>query len=169
MLDVAGIGGTLSLSAGQTLTSEGTVQGNVYAPPGAVMAPGPPAGTLTVSGNVILEGLLVLEPDRDYTPLPCDRLASTGGTLLYNGSLLVTNVGAPLRVENTSPLFPSGVTGLTGPIILATNGAHGYTYTWQNGIATPGSVTVVAVTPPATPPALSVRREADAIEISWPA
>ena len=169
MLDVAGIGGTLSLSAGQTLTGEGTVQGNVYAPPGAVMAPGHPVGTLTVSGNVILEGLLVLELDRDHTPLPCDRLASTVGTLSYNGSLLVTNVGAPLQVGDTFPLFPSGVTGFTGPIILATNDVHGYTYTWQNDIATLGSITVVAVTPPATPPALSVRREADATEISWPA
>jgi autotransporter-associated beta strand protein len=173
-LDVSGIGGTLTLNSGQTLGGKGTVSGQVTAEAGSVVSPGASVGTLTVSGHVSLNGLLLMELDRTNAPFNSDRLLSSGGTITYGGSLLVTNIGPALQVDDTFQLFPAGVTGFGANITLATTDATGNTYTWQNNVATLGSVKVLSVTPPTppvnpTPTNIVVSVSGGNLNLSWPA
>jgi autotransporter-associated beta strand protein len=169
-LDVNGIGGTLTLSSGQTLGGSGNVTGEVVAPAGSIVAPGASVGTMTVSGNVSLGGQLLMELNRTNAPFNCDRLVSSGGTITYGGSLLVTNIGPALQVSNTFQLFPSGVPAYTGNTTLATTDASGAVYTWQNDIATLGSVKVLSVTAPVntTPTNIVASVSGGNLNLSWP-
>ena len=104
---------TLTLNSGQTLKGSGTVSGNVIASPGSIVNPGDKVGTLNVSGSLSLGGTLMLELNRTNTPNNCDRLNATGG-VVYGGTLVVTNVGPALQVNDTFHLFSGGVNGFTG-------------------------------------------------------
>jgi fibronectin-binding autotransporter adhesin len=170
-LDLAGIGGTLTLTSGQTLGGSGTVAGAVDAPAGSTVAPGASVGTLTVSGNVTLNGNLHMELNRTNAPFNCDRLVSSGGTITYGGSLQVTNIGPALQVNDTFQLFPSGVAGFGGNITLATTDATGATYTWQNNIATLGSVKVLTVSGAVNPVPTNIVATVSGgnLNLSWPA
>jgi autotransporter-associated beta strand protein len=168
-LDVSGIGGTLALSGGQTLGGSGTVTGEVVAPVGSTVSPGASVGTLTVSGNVSLGGLLQMELNRTNSPFNCDRLVSSGGTITYGGSLLITNIGPVLQVNDTFQVFPSGV-GAFGVVTVATTDASGNIYTWQNDIASLGSVKVLSVTAPVntTPTNIVASVSGGNLNLSWP-
>jgi fibronectin-binding autotransporter adhesin len=169
-LDVSGIGGTLTLISGQTLGGSGTVAGDVIAPTDSTVSPGASIGTLTVGGNVSLGGTLLMECNRTNAPFNCDRLVSSGGTITYGGSLLVTNIGPVLQVNDTFQLFPTGVPAYTGNTTLATTDALGATYTWQNDIATLGSVKVLSVTGlvNTTPTNIVATVSGGNLNLSWP-
>jgi autotransporter-associated beta strand protein len=169
-LDVSGIGGTLNLSSGQTLGGSGNVAGEVVAPAGSTVAPGASVGTLTVSGNVSLGGQLQMELNRTNAPFNCDRLVSSGGTITYGGTLLITNIGPTLQVNDTFQIFPSGVPAYTGNTTLATTDASGATYTWQNDIASLGSVKVLSVTGlvNTTPTNIVASVSGGNLNLSWP-
>lgn len=172
-LDVAGIGGTLTLSAGQTLAGNGTVAGGVNAPVGSIVSPGASVGTLTVTGNINLAGTLLLELNRTNTPSNCDQLVSSGGSITYGGLLVVTNIGPALQVGDTFHLFPTAVSGFSG-IALAATDATGNVYTWTNRIGSDGSIQVLSVTPPAppvdpNPTNLVISVGSGNLTLSWPA
>lgn len=164
--------GTLTLNSGQTLGGNGTVSGIVVASAGATVAPGGSIGTLTVSGNVTLNGKLLMEVNRTNTPLNCDRLVSSGGTITYGGTLSVTNIGPTLQVNDTFQLFTAAVSGF-GAFALATTDASGYTYSWTNKTGIDGSVQVLTVTPPAppvdpTPTNIVFSASGGNLTLSWP-
>lgn len=54
--DVSALTGGFTLNAGETLAGTGTVLGNVSDASTAIIAPGTGAGTLTVNGNLVLNG-----------------------------------------------------------------------------------------------------------------
>jgi len=168
-LDLSGIGGTLALSSGQTLGGNGTVAGVVSAPAGSTVSPGASVGTLTVSGNVALNGNLLMECNRTNTPVNCDRLVSSGGTITYGGTLSVTNIGPALQVGDTFQLFPSAV-GTFSAINLATTDATGNTYVWTNKVALNGSVEVLGVTPAVNPlpGGIGYSLSGNTLTLSWP-
>ncbi len=170
-LDVSAAGGTLTLNSGQTLGGTGNVAGAVVASAGSTVSPGSSVGTLTVSGNVSLTGLLLMELNRTNAPLNCDRLVSSDGTISYGGSLLVTNIGPVLQVNDTFQVFPSGVTGFGANITVAPTDATGNSYTWQNNIATLGSVKVLSVTAPVNPNPTNITASVtgSTLHLSWPA
>jgi autotransporter-associated beta strand protein len=172
-LDVTGIGGTLSLTGGQTLAGQGTVAGAVHAPAGSIVSPGASVGTLTVTGNIHLAGTLLLELNRTNTPSNCDTLVSSGGSITYGGLLVVTNIGPALQAGDTFHLFPTAVSGFAG-VTLATTDATGNVYTWTNRIGSNGSIQVLSVTPPAppvnpNPTNLLVSVSGSNLTLSWPA
>jgi autotransporter-associated beta strand protein len=169
VLDVTGrADGTLTLNSGQTLKGNGTVTGVVSASAGSTVSPGGSVGTLTVSGNVTLNGLLLMELNRTNAQT-ADRLIS-GGTITYGGSLLVTNIGPALQVNDTFQVFPSGVTGFGANIAIASTDATGNTYTWQNDIGTLGSVKVLGVTSPVNPNPTNIVAivSSGSLNLSWP-
>ncbi len=85
--------GTLTLTAGQTLTGNGTVKGNVVAGNGAVLAPGVAIGTLAFNNNLTLGGGSVTVMGINKGSVPSNDLAQVSGTLIYGGTLTITNLG----------------------------------------------------------------------------
>ena len=162
--DVTGAGGTLTLNSGQTLGGKGTVTGSLVASAGSTIAPGTSVGTLTVSDAITLGGGMVMELDRSLTP-NCDRLISTSGTITGGGTLNVTNIGPALQVGDTFQMFASGVSGITATL-QATDWRNLRTYTWQDNIATSGSIKVLSSTPLA-PPILGLNRSGNTLTFSW--
>ena len=169
-LNIARNDGTLSLTSGQTLTGTGTVGGNVNAQSGSIINPGGvnAIGTFTISGNTAFGGKLLMELNRTNTPVNCDQL-TIGGTPTYGGTLSVTNLGQTLQVGDTFQLFSTGVSGFT--VNLATNDATGYKYTWNNNLASLGSITVATVASPVNPAPTNLVAviNGNKLELSWPA
>jgi fibronectin-binding autotransporter adhesin len=162
--DVSAAGGTLTLNSGQTLGGNGTVTGNVIASAGSTIAPGTSVGTLTVAGNVTLGGGMTMELNRSLAP-NSDRLAVSGGSITGGGTLTTTNIGPALQVGDTFQLFASGVPGITANL-QTTDVLNAATYTWQNNIASSGSITVQSVTP-ITAPTLNVAQTGNSLAFSW--
>ena len=167
--DVTTTGSPLTLNSGQTLSGSGTVKGGVIASAGSTIAPGNSVGTLTVVGNVTLGGNLLMELNRTNSQT-CDHLVSSGGTITYGGSLVVTNIGPALQANDTFQLFLSGVGGFGANITLATTDANGVVYTWENDIATSGSVKVLSVTSAVNlnPPQIQMSVTATTLHLGWP-
>jgi fibronectin-binding autotransporter adhesin len=160
--------GKLTLLTNQTLMGGGVLNGELATLPGSIVNPGANVGTLTVNGNITLGGQLRLELNRGLTPNH-DVLTNSSGTITYSGTLTVTNIGAALEVNDKFQLFPGAVTAFGG-IALATNDATGNIYTWQNDIATDGSITVLTVTPAINPnpPVLQGAFAGGVLNLSWP-
>jgi fibronectin-binding autotransporter adhesin len=161
--------GSLYLNNGQTLKGGGTVNGSVIALAGATVAPGNSVGTLNVQGNITLGGTLQMELNRTNTPNNSDRLTASG-TITYGGTLTATNIGPALQTNDTFQLFPSGVSGFTA-FNLATNDGNNKVYTWQNNIATLGSIKVLTVAQGVnlTPTNITLNFNGNALDLSWPA
>ncbi len=172
-LDVSGRSDqTLTLNAGQTLTGKGSLNGNLVASPGSIVAPGGTitAGTFTVANNASLNGTLLVNLDNTNTP-NSSQIVSTSGTITYAGTLSVTNTGPTLQVGNTFQLFPSAVTTFAN-INLPTTDASGDTYTWNDRINVNGSITVATVTPPGTinpnPGKIQFSISGSTLSLAWP-
>jgi autotransporter-associated beta strand protein len=171
-LDVSGIGGTLTLSSGQTLGGNGTVAGNVVAPVGSAVSPGSSIGTLTVAGNINLSGTLLMELNRTNAPSNCDQLTNTSGTITYGGDLVVSNIGPSLVAGDTFQLFPSAVSGFASVSLPATNDL-GYAYSWTNKVAVNGSIQLLSVIippPPVDPTPTNIVSSVGGgnLTLSWP-
>jgi fibronectin-binding autotransporter adhesin len=161
--------GTLNVNSGQTLKGGGTVNGNVNALAGSTVAPGNSVGTLNVQGNVTLAGTLQMELNRTNTPNTSDRLTASG-TITYGGTLVATNIGPALQTNDTFQLFPTGVSGF-GAFDLATRDGNNKIYTWQNNVATLGSIKVLSVAEAVnlTPTNITFSVSGGVLDLSWPA
>jgi autotransporter-associated beta strand protein len=139
------IDGTLALSNNQTLGGVGTVTGNLIASSGSTVSPGTNSiGLLTVSGAVQLHGTTYIEVNK-ATATTNDQLFA-GGTVAYDGTLLVTNLGTAFVAGDSFKIFSaSGLPAYSGAftsIIPATPGAG---LAWDtNALATSGTLNVVA-------------------------
>lgn len=101
ILDVTGVtgganfsGGSFALASGQTLKGYGTVVGNTRIPTGATIAPGGSIGTETITGNLNLDGFYAAEVDAGNATQNADRLAVSGGLVLSNSELDLTDLAA---------------------------------------------------------------------------
>ena len=146
--DVTGVSGFTLGAAGraQTLSGNGTVNGPVTVSAGSTLAPGNPLGTLTINGNVTLGGNVAMNLNRTNSPINSSQLRVTGGTITAGGTLNVTNIGPALQVNDSFQLFTAGVSGFT-TVNLATNDANNMVYTWQNNLASSGSIRVLSAVP----------------------
>lgn len=138
-LDVSTLG-NLNLSAGQTLSGNGTVRGGVDASAGGIVAPGFSIGTLTVTNSVTLGGGATMEVNR--SGFVADKLVAPA--VAFNGTLTIKNAGAALQVGDTFDLFDGALSGSFTTI------SGGY-YTWNTAnLAINGTVTVSGVLPAPT-------------------
>lgn len=95
---------------GGTLGGTGTVAGAVTLNSGGTIAPGTASaiGKLTVNSAPTLLGTNFMRIDRNSgTPL-ADKLALSSGTLIYGGTLVVSNAGAVLQGGEVFTNFPAG-------------------------------------------------------------
>jgi hypothetical protein len=151
------------------LKGDGTVSGILAAAPGSTVAPGLPVGTLAVSGDITLNGELQLGIDRTNSQ-QVSRLVSSGGAINYGGSLLVTNVGPALQVNDVFQVFPAAMTDYGTNVILAATDANGKRYTWENDIASDGTVKVLSVAEAVNPnpPQVQVSLSGSTLSLAWP-
>jgi len=141
VLDVSGRSDkTLFLNGAQTLKGAGTIRGSVDASSGANVEPGPGIGILTVTNTITLGGTTTLELSRPNN----DRIVAN--QINYGGTLIVTNIGSKLSAGDTFQLFSGAISGAFGSVSLSTNDASGATYTWEDDIATLGSIKVLTAT-----------------------
>jgi autotransporter-associated beta strand protein len=157
-------GGTLYLDGANNYTGptvvtagalggSGTIAGDLTVNTGAALAPGDAGtniGTLTVGGNLTLQGNVLVKVNTSLVQSN-DVVAVTGG-LTNNGAgtVKVTNVGPTLAVGDTFTLFSQPVTN--GSALTVTGGGA----TWANRLAVDGSISVLTVIPQVAPSATGV-------------
>jgi autotransporter-associated beta strand protein len=167
-LDVTGIGGTLTLNSGQTLGGNGNVTGAVTASAGSTVSPGNSVGTLTVSGNMALNGLVLMELNRTNSPTTNDLLVASGFTA--SGTLTVTNLGPALHVGDSFQLFSSSVSGFASVNLQTNDAVNNVSYTWSNTLNSDGKITVASVISPVntSPTNIVSKVNGSNLELSWP-
>jgi len=117
VLDVSGVfGNTYMTGPGQTLTGEGTINGNLQVD--AILSPGNSPGTLTITnGNLTLAASATYEFEAGTTP---DRVELSGGSLTLGGTLALTQASgfdpdATYNLFTGSASSPAGAfTSITG-------------------------------------------------------
>jgi fibronectin-binding autotransporter adhesin len=159
-LDASGrTDGTLTIGASQTLRGTGTIIGTVTV--AGALAPGEPIGTLTVNGNLNLNNKALLEIDKSQ--FPANDSVIVNGTLNGGDTLTVTNAGAALLAAGDSfTLFNKAVSGFT-----TVNLPPGYS--WDNQLATSGTITVLSTTFSTTPTNITSSVSGGNLTVSWPA
>jgi fibronectin-binding autotransporter adhesin len=134
--------GTLQLGGGQTLSGSGILRGSVNA--SGIVAPdgGSPnaTGTLTATNVATLSGTAWMKLNRGSAP-NSDLLVAP--TINLGGTLVLTNIGAPLHVGDTFTLFHGTLAGTFASIITP----NYYTFNTTQ-VAVNGTVTVTSYTPP---------------------
>ena len=121
---------------------------------GAALAPGNGSiGTLTVNGNLTLNGNLLVNVDTSVAPSNSVIIVSGSRSSSGTGTVTVNNLGAnPLVVGQK--FYPFNGSTLTGGGSLTVSGG-GAGVTWNNHLATDGSIEVATVgsaVPPSFPP-----------------
>jgi autotransporter-associated beta strand protein len=143
----------IATAVNQTLQGYGTVYGPLDASgtsstiaPGGGVAGG--IGTLTVTGSVFLGGTTWMKINRAVSP-NSDKFVSTG-FIYYGGTLVVTNIGPSLQVNDTFTLF-SGTSYNSSfqTFVLPGVGNGGASYiTWDTSqLAVNGSIKVAGLSP----------------------
>jgi autotransporter-associated beta strand protein len=85
----------------------GTIAGPVVVTSGGTVAPGTASsiGRLTLNSVPMLEGTVSMKVDRNGGFPLADRIVLTTSTLVYDGALVVSNVGAPLSGGEVFRIF----------------------------------------------------------------
>ncbi len=153
--------GATTVSNGTLVVTGGSVAGNVNVEGGTLV----PA-SLTTGGSLNVAGSVTIDSGTILAPL--NKSANTTniiavGTITRNGgSVVVTNVGPALAVNDKFYIFSGPVSGF-GTVTGA--GA-----TWQNNLATDGSITAltVPVTVNTNRPVVQVSISGNTLSLGWP-
>ena len=161
------VGSAVSVSSSGTLGGNGTINAPVTIQTGATLAPGVNAiGKLIVNGPLNLFGTTVMELNKSTATN--DQVAAIS-TMLYSGSLVVTNLGGTLTLGDTFKLFSA--LSYQGGFATVSLPALGANLAWSNSLALNGSLQVVT-NPPAvsqTPVKLNLTPSATSLTLQWPA
>ena len=158
---------TLTLTAGQTLQGNGTVNGMLVVGAGATISAGTNSsatGLLTCSNNVTLAGnaLMKLNP-----AMATNDVISVvnGGTFTLGGMLTVTNVsGSPFAVGNQFQLFNTATfSGAFTGVLPATPGTG---LAWDTSNLTNGVLAVIAGATPPQPGITSISLSGSSLVIN---
>ncbi len=153
--------GPTTVSNGTLVVTGGSLAGNLNVEGGTfVPASLSTGGQLTVAGSVTIDAGTILAPLNKA--LSVTNLIA--GTITRNGgSVVVTNVGPALAVNDKFYLFSGPVSGFT-----TVTGAGA---TWQNNLATDGSITAltVPVTVNPNPTNIVATITGSQLVLSWPA
>ncbi len=171
-LDVSGVSGganfnaatgSFTLASGQVLQGFGTVVGNVLVPSGAGVSPGASIGTLSFTGNLVIDGTYSAEV---ANPPAADDLAITGSLSLTGNStldLLLSNT-----LDGTTPLTLAtyqGPIGGLGQFATVENLPAGYEVVYPfDPSSNSGSIVLEPVPEPG---ALMLTALAGAAAIGW--
>lgn len=145
----------------RTLVGGGNVLGSLEALAGSTISPGASIGTLTVSEDISLAGVVLLELNRTNAQNG-DRLV-VAGSITASGVLVVTNTGPALQAGDTFQLFSQPVIGFASvnlPVLPSG-------MLWQNKLAIDGTLVVVPVVS-TTPINLETQFSSGGMTLSWP-
>jgi hypothetical protein len=144
---------TLTLNNGQTLAGGGTVKGNVVIGSGATLAPGSSLGTLLLNSNLTLTGGSKTVVEVNKSSSPSNDLAQVAGSVIYGGTLIITNLGAiPLAAGDSFKLFSA--TNYSGTFTNLVPVIPGLNLAWDtNSLVSNGVLGVVAA--PTPPPVIN--------------
>jgi uncharacterized protein with beta-barrel porin domain len=149
LFDVSGTtDGSMTLAGGKTVSGSGSVKGNFIVGTGAKLTPGNGIGTLTFSNSLALMTGCTNLFEISKSPITND-IVRVFGTLTNGGTLIVTNIsGGALAAGDSFRLFnAAGYAGSFDKLILPVLLSG---LAWNtNTVNTNGTLTVVAVPPPA--------------------
>lgn len=131
----------------QVLAGGGTINGTLVENSGSTVSPGngvAPA-VLTVTNGVALNGTVIMDLNRAAGAVTNDEIVVVSNlNLTASGPLIVTNLGPTLAAGDTFKLFSVPVSGFSSVSLPGTNAQGTVAYTWQNNLATAGSITVLS-------------------------
>jgi autotransporter-associated beta strand protein len=134
----------LTLANGQTLQGNGSISGSLTVSPGSTVAPSGAPGSLAVSGAAVLQGTTLLQLNKTGAT---NGMLTAAGSIVYGGTLALTNVSGTLMPGDTFKLFNATTYG--GEFSNITPAIPGLNLAWNtNGLNTG----VVSVVSQATPP-----------------
>jgi autotransporter-associated beta strand protein len=148
------------------LGGTGTIAGPVTVNPSGTIAPGNPTaiGTLSLDAAPALNGTTLLRIDRNGSFQAADKLVLTSGVLNYSGSLVVTNIGAPLLGGEVFTLFSAAALDRSFDSMILPPLGPGLN--WITDALTVAGVIVVNRAPTATPITLT-NYPPDVLAIPW--
>lgn len=151
-----------TLGANQTLVGAGTVNGTVVA--NGTVSPGMGIGTLTIGGDLTLNGNVMVEVDKSAAQT--SDLTQVLGALSHTGagSIIVSNLGPALTVGETFTLFNQPMSG--GNTYTVTGGG----VTWSNNLAVDGTISVASVLPsgPSSREPITMSHTGNSLNLTWP-
>jgi hypothetical protein len=170
---------TLGAAINQTLAGGGMINGMLMENSGSTINPGNGITTATLNVNssngvaAALSGAVVMNLNRT-NQLKNDELVVPASATITGGAgsvLTVANLGPDLQTGNRFQLFSTNVVGFTSYNLPTTSASGAITYTWQNDIATDGSITVLsgAGNVNTTPTNITVTVSNGNLNLSWPA
>jgi autotransporter-associated beta strand protein len=133
----------LTLMNGQTLQGNGSVSGSLTVSPGATVAPSGAPGTLAVGGAAVLQGTTLLQLNKTAAT---NGVLTVAGSIVYGGTLALTNVSGTLAPGDTFKLFSATTYG--GGFSNVTPAIPGLNLAWNTNELNTG---VLSVVPQPTP------------------
>lgn len=152
-----------TVRAGGTLGGSGTISGVVTVNVGGTLAAGESIGTLTLNSSPVLNGTVRAEVDRnDGITFLADQIAVPGNPIAYNGTLVITNSGAPLQFGDTFALFNAA--SYSGGFTLISQ-TPGQIITWNTANLTVNGTVSVGTVAPAT---ITAVVNGSQLQLNWP-
>ena len=154
--------GGVTVQSGGTLAGNGIITGDITVQSGGILAPGYGIGTLTV-GNLTLGGNTLMEINKSLSP--SNDLVAASGTLVYGGTLTVTNIGPNISLGDRFVLFNTVGSGNFDNVELpALHGGLG----WVNNLTVDGSISVIQAFNP-HPTNITFQASGGNLTLNWPA
>jgi autotransporter-associated beta strand protein len=163
------VAGPVTVKSGATLGGNGSVGGVVTVEANGVIGAGSSIGTLTLGGSPVLGGAVVAELNRNGGAFTNDLIDAGSNPLIYGGTLVLTNTGAPLQVNDTFKLFNTSG-GYSGSFTL-TSQTPGQTPIWDtSNLTVNGTIRVasLSVPLPTTPTNIVFSTTGNQLSLSWP-
>jgi autotransporter-associated beta strand protein len=154
--------GGVTVESGGTLAGNATITGDILVQPGGTLAPGYGIGTMNV-GNLALGGNTLMEINKSLSPSNDLVVAST--SIVYGGTLTVTNVGPDIALGDRFVLFNMVGSQNFGTVILPPlHGGLG----WVNNVTVDGSISTFQAFNPA-PTNITLQVSGNTLTLNWPA
>jgi fibronectin-binding autotransporter adhesin len=157
--------GAATVKSGATLGGIGFVGGVVTVEAGGKLAAGASIGALTLGATPVLGGAVVAELDRNSGAPLADQVSVSGLPITYGGTLVLTNIGAPLQVGDAFKVFDAA--SYSGSFTLVSQ-TPGQTVTWNTASLTVDGTISVATVGSAQPPVITNSVSGNTLTLSWP-